>query len=180
MANYKNIIPFIKMSEGGWTNDPFDAGGETNKGITYKVWKTIFGDTHDRFIAMKDEDWETIFKTLYWDKILGDQINSQRIADAIVDWVWGSGQHYPECDVQDILIHAFEQHIGEDGVFGPATIKSMNSVDEEKLYQAIIVKRFWYLDQVVIAHPTNQRFINGWRNRMYNLIKFENPNYKPI
>jgi lysozyme family protein len=174
MADFQHIISFIKKAEGGWVNDPLDAGGETNKGITYSVWKTVFGDDHDRFMAMADEDWATIFKKLYWDQMLGDQIVSQRIADLIVDWVWGSGKHYPEADVQDILIHTFDSHIGEDGNFGSMTIASLNAVDEQKLWEAIVAKRFWYLDQIVLIHPTNARFINGWKNRMNNLIAFEN------
>jgi lysozyme family protein len=52
MADYKVIIPFIRKAEGGYVNDPDDAGGETNAGITYNVWKTFFGDTHDRFLKM--------------------------------------------------------------------------------------------------------------------------------
>src|ERR1035437_10952947 len=99
MANGLKIIPFIKIAEGGWVNDPNDAGGETNKGITYSVWIANFGNTHSRFMTMSDADWFLIFKKNYWDKILGDQIKSQRIADMIVDWVWGAGIHYPEADV---------------------------------------------------------------------------------
>lgn len=173
MAECKIIVPFIKRAEGGHVNDPADRGGDTNKGITYAVWKTIFGDTYDRFIAMSDADWMVIFKKLFWDAILGDQIKSQRIADAIVDWVWGSGKHYPEADVQDILIHAFGKHITEDGNFGPATIEAINSVNEEELYNDIIAKHSWFFDQCVKSHPTDIKFINGWHNRLNHLVEFE-------
>ena len=174
MADYKHIIPFIKRAEGGYVNDPLDAGGETNKGITYATWISVFGaNAHDRFIAMSDADWGTIFKKNYWDKMIGDQIHSQRIAEIIVDWVWGSGIHYPEADIQDILIHAFGQHITEDGQFGPATIAAINSVDEPTLWADVLAKRFWFFDQCVVSHPTNQRFLQGWKNRLNNLNNFE-------
>jgi lysozyme family protein len=173
MASHTNIIPFIRRAEGGWVNDPLDAGGETNAGITYAAWKAIFGDTHDRFMAMSNDDWGMVFKHGYWDAMLGDKIDSQRIADIIVDWVWGSGVHYPEIDIQDILIHAFADHIAEDGSFGPATVAAINDADEQKLWDAIVAKRFWYLDAITAAHPTNQRFLQGWKNRMNHLITFE-------
>jgi lysozyme family protein len=173
MANYTNIIPFIKKAEGGWVNDPDDAGGETNKGITYAVWQTFFGDTHDRFMAMSDDDWGTIFKKGYWDVMLGDSINSQRIADVIVDWVWGSGKHYPEADVQDILIHSFGSDISEDGDFGPATIAALNAADEQTLWDDLIAKRQWYFQQCVVLHPTNAKFLTGWNNRLNNLVAFD-------
>jgi len=174
MADYKHIIPFIKKAEGGYVNDKDDAGGETNKGITWKTWLSVFADnTHDKFLAMSDEDWELIFKHNYWNKMCGDDIHSQRIADMIVDWVWGSGKHYPEADVQDILIHAFGQHIAEDGDFGQATINAINSVDEETLFNDIVAKRFWYFDQCVVAHPTNAKFLQGWKNRLNHLIQYK-------
>lgn len=191
MADAKHIVPFIKKSEGGHVNDPTDKGGDTNKGITYTVWKTVFGDTYDRFISMSDDDWTVIFKKLYWDPILGDQIKSQRIADIIVDWVWGSGKHYPEVDIQHILNASFGQHLTEDGNFGNVTVTSMNSVDEQKEWEAIVAKRFSFLDDITQIsvnkykeqHPdaqplelmqhTNLKFIQGWKNRMSHLITFE-------
>lgn len=174
MAVHTHMVDFIKRAEGGYVNDPLDAGGETNKGITYATWKSMFGDqAHDRFLHMSDEDWAVIFKKLYWDPIFGDQIHSQRIADVLVDWVWGSGKHYPELDVQDILIHAFNEHITEDGNFGPATIAAINEVDEQKLYDAIIAKRFDFFKGCVATHPTNARFLRGWNNRLNHLMVFE-------
>ena len=177
MADFKHIIPFIKRAEGGYVNDPLDAGGETNKGITIATWKSMFGDkAHDRFLKMSDEDWGVIFKKLYWDKMLGDQIHSQRIADIIVDWVWGSGSHYAEADVQDILVHAFGDHIAVDGAFGPATIAAINAADEQRLFDLIVVKRNWFFDQCVVSHPTNARFLQGWKNRLNHLVTFTQTN----
>lgn len=173
MSDYKHIIPFILKAEGGWVNDPSDNGGETNKGITYTVWKTIFGDTHDRFMKMSQDDWNLIFKKLYWDQILADTIKSQRVADLIVDWVWGSGKHYPSIDIQDILINSFNQHIISDGNFGQHTIDAINNVDEQKLWDLIVKKRYDYLDSIVKIHPSNSKFLQGWKNRMANLINFE-------
>jgi lysozyme family protein len=174
MAKSEILAPFILAAEGGHCNVPGDAGGETNKGVTYSEWKTVFGDTHDRFLIMSSEDWNTIFKKEYWDKALGDQINSQRIANTIVDWVFNSGKYYPEADVQDILIHTFGAHIGEDGNFGPATIAAINQADEQKLYEDIIAKRLWFFDQCVLSHPTNAKFLTGWQNRIKHLQEFNN------
>lgn len=172
MADYQKLIPFILKAEGGWVNDPSDSGGETNKGITYSTWKSIFGDTHDKFMKMSKEDWSVIYKKLYWDAAWGDKINSQRIANLIVDWVWGSGKHYPELSIQDILINSFNQHITKDGNFGQHTIDAINTIDEQKLYDLIIVKRTNYLYSITKSTPTNSKFLKGWLNRLNNLIEF--------
>jgi len=172
MADYKIIVPQLLKEEGGYVNDPQDSGGETQKGITYFTWKTVFGDTHDRFIAMSSDDWSVIFKKLYWDVMFGDDIQSQRIANMIVDWVFNSGKFYPEAGVQDILIHSFGSHLVEDGNFGAQTVSAINTVNEETLYQDIIQKRLDFFDKCVASHPTNAKFLQGWKNRVANLVAF--------
>ena len=174
MANRNKIIPFIKSAEGGWSNNSLDKGGETNKGITYSVWIKHFGaDAHDRFMAMSNEDWGIIFYNEYWNKILGDKINSQRIANMIVDWVWNCGTYFPEKDIQIILVEIFEKHIVEDGVFGQATIDAINQSDEAMEYQHIIDRRLEYYQQIVDATPSQSIFLKGWQTRVFNLQKFE-------
>lgn len=109
MANYKNIIPFIRQVEGGLSRAKTDSaskdpvpdgsGYHTNKGITWTAWKKFapsLGITNQaisiqRFYAMSDSDWTYVFKKGYWDAIQGDQINSQSAADTLVDWAWGAG-----------------------------------------------------------------------------------------
>ena len=39
MANVDKLLPFILKWEGGFANDPADAGGATNKGVTIATWK---------------------------------------------------------------------------------------------------------------------------------------------
>jgi lysozyme family protein len=173
MADYKHIVPFVLKSEGGYVNDPNDAGGETNKGVTYTVWKSVFGDTHDRFMAMSDEDWGQIFKKNYWDLVCGDQINSQRIADLLADWAYNAGRRTPSIDVQDILNHSFAQHLTEDGQLGSSSIAAINAVDENTLFNDIVQKRLWFYDQCVASHPSNAKYIVGWRNRVHALVAFE-------
>ena len=39
MADVDKLLPFILKWEGGFANDPADAGGATNKGVTIATWK---------------------------------------------------------------------------------------------------------------------------------------------
>jgi len=184
VAKLDHIIPFLKSAEGKLSKDASDSasktpvpdgsGYHTNQGVTWATWVSIFGASSysiKRFYAMSDEDY---YKCIvpFWNSILGDQIKSQRIADIIFDWVWGSGKYYPEIYIQDILINSFNQHIKMDGDFGQETINSINTVNEQAEYEAIIVKRFWYFDHIVIAHPSQKKFLEGWKNRVKNLIAF--------
>jgi lysozyme family protein len=175
MADLKLIIPFIKKAEGGYVNDPLDKGGETMQGITYAVWCSVFGpNAHERFIKMAATDWEQLFKTLFWDKIQGDKINSQRIANTVVDWVWGSGLYYPKLNLQ-IILKNLGSNIKLDSIFGNGTLSALNSADEDAVYKALISKRFDFIDNIVAHNPSQVRFVQGWKNRLNALDKFNNP-----
>lgn len=170
MADSLKICPFIKKWEGDYGNDPDDLGGETRKGITYTTWKSVFGDTHDRFMKMSDEDWAKVFHDLFWSKIQGDKINSQKIADILVDWVWTSGASVP-CKRLQALLNTMGNNLVVDGKIGDVSIAAINNADQNKLYTAIIKDRFDYLDEICKARPKNLKFLKGWQNRITNLTK---------
>lgn len=176
MANAEILIPQLIKEEGGYVNDKNDRGGETMKGFTWKTWCLVFDaeTTHDRFLEMSDEDWTYLFKKLFWNQILGDDIHSQRIAMMVCDWVFNSGKYYPEYDVQDILVHAFGAHIAEDGDFGQATINAINAADEQALFDSIVAKRLWFYDQCIAKNPTDIKYRVGWKNRLFSLVEFCN------
>ena len=71
-SNYDKCLKTILHHEGGYVNHPKDPGGETNLGVTKRVYQE-HGGTKD----MKDllvEDVAPIYKKGYWDKIKGDDL----------------------------------------------------------------------------------------------------------
>jgi lysozyme family protein len=71
-SNYDKCLKTILHHEGGYVNHPKDPGGETNLGVTKRVYEE-HGGTKD----MKDllvEDVAPIYKKGYWDKIKGDDL----------------------------------------------------------------------------------------------------------
>lgn len=66
-----NVLEF----EGGWSDDPFDPGGPTNKGITLAVFAREIGisveahtlaDLKKRLAAIPDDEVERIYRERYW------------------------------------------------------------------------------------------------------------------
>ena len=72
--NYDKCLKTILHHEGGYVNHPEDPGGETNLGVTKRVYQE-WGGTKD----MKDltfDDVAPIYKKNYWDKMKCDDLPS--------------------------------------------------------------------------------------------------------
>ena len=111
MADYKNIIPFIKRAEGGLSSATTDTASRnpspcgngkngkpyhTNKGIQWITFKNLASKggyiaNCSNFMNMPDSVWNKVYKVGFWDAIKGDQIKNQAIANTLVEMTWGSG-----------------------------------------------------------------------------------------
>ena len=129
MSNYNECLKIILMHEGGYVNHPKDPGGETNLGVTKRVYEE-FGGTKD----MKDltvEDVAPIYKKGYWDKMKGDELPSGLdlcVFDFGVNAGPGRAAKYLQTMIGTIA----------DGGIGPNTLaKVAEYVEEHGLVKAI-------------------------------------------
>lgn len=170
MADVTKLVPHILRWEGGWVNDPEDLGGMTNKGVTYKTYKLYrsrrglpipsIGDLR----RLTDEEFTDILKTMYWNPCKGDFIESQSIANAIVDWAWHSGTATAVKEVQKVLC------VNADGIIGNITLSAINSQSPLPLFGKIHQARLAYLERICKDRPANQKFMRGWCNRINSLV----------
>lgn len=189
MANVDILLPYILKWEGGFVNDPADAGGATNKGVTIATWRQVGYDKDgDGDIDVADLKLLTnadvrnrVLKPAYWDRWKADQINSQKIANILVDWVWGSGKH-------GIVIPQRLLGVKPDGIVGNKTLAAVNFADPDQLFDAIFRARVDFLHEITrnsiakyerkigrkatereLMKYTNKRFLNGWLNRLNDI-----------
>lgn len=168
MAKVEILAPYIKKWEGGFANDPADRGGATNKGVTIATFeayckaKSLPRPNVERLKRMTDGEWLDILKTMFWDKWQADKIKSQKIANILVDWVWGSG-------VYGIKIPQRILGVKQDGIVGDETLKALNAQEPDKLFQVIYEVRKKYLNDITISRPANKRFLRGWLNRLEDI-----------
>lgn len=101
MANFKKEYEKVIKAEGGYVNDPDDAGGETYLGISRKAnpnWRgwTIIDFTKSQYgtknITSKlkknnnlDNLAKELYKTNYWDVLELDDVPNQNIAHQLFD-----------------------------------------------------------------------------------------------
>lgn len=176
MADHKYIIPFILKWEGGLSSDagdtaaahqvPDGSGNHTNKGVTWKVWEFVFGNSAEsvkRFYAMSSGDWGQIFKPLFWDKMGGDKIKSQRIADVLVNWAWAAGTSAPSKAIQKIV------GVTPDGIIGNQTIQAINSSNELDIFTKLKAKNISFFNNLA-SKPQYRKFKNDWAKRLTDLF----------
>ena len=168
MANIQLLIPLILNREGGYVNDPIDRGGPTNKGVTLATWQNRGYDKNDDGVidvedlkVISEEDMvECILRPHYWNRWQADRINSQALANILVDWVWCSGRY-------GITIPQGVLRVPEDGIVGEKTLRAVNNYpDPEGLFEKIKQVRRAYINMICINRPANKRFLKGWLNRL--------------
>jgi len=128
-ANYDKCLETILHHEGGYVNHPKDPGGETNLGVTKRVYEE-FGGTKD----MKDltvEDVAPIYKKGYWDKMKGDDLPTGLdlcVFDFGVNAGPGRSAKYLQTMIGTVA----------DGGIGPNTLAKLKEyVDEHGLAKSI-------------------------------------------
>lgn len=173
MAEAKKLVPFILHREGGFSNDPRDSGGATNKGVTLKTFRQFFG--HEKTVKdlrkITDEQWLHIFRTGYWERWRADEIGDQSVAEMLVDWVWCSGVHGIK-NPQRVL------GVTADGIVGPLTIGAVNRHPSQKqLFELLKRSRLDFIDRICRSDPRKECFRRGWTNRIDALNYFDRQSY---
>ena len=169
MADVNKLAPHILKFEGGYVNDPDDLGGATNKGVcfrTYKLYRIRKGlpqPTIEELKNISDDEFTDILKSMYWDACRADKIQSQVVANAIVDWAWHSGTTTAAKEIQKVL------GVSSDGIIGNITLSAINSQSPLPLFGKIKAARIKYIERICKSKPENQKFYRGWMNRINDL-----------
>lgn len=169
MADVNKLVPHILKWEGGYINDPDDLGGATNKGIcfrTFKLYRTrkrLPVPTIEDLKNISDEEFVAILKEMYWDACRADRIESQSVANAIVDWAWNSGTTIAAKEVQKVL------GVETDGIIGNITLAAINSHSPLPLFGKIRRARIAYIERICKSRSENNKFYRGWMNRINSL-----------
>jgi lysozyme family protein len=64
--DFKECLELILKSEGGWVNNPADPGGETNLGVTKRVWEEYVGHPVESLKNLTKEDVAPLYEQKYW------------------------------------------------------------------------------------------------------------------
>ena len=154
--NFQKCLKIILHHEGGYVNHPRDPGGETNLGVTKRVYEE-WGGTKD----MKDlteEDVAPIYEKNYWLRAKCDQLPSG-LDLAVMDWSVNSGVGRAAKKLQEMIGTV------ADGGIGPNTLKTLDEyIQHHGLEQTI--KNYKNIRQEFYESlSTFDTFGKGWTRR---------------
>lgn len=169
MADFTKAFELMIANEGGYVNDPSDPGGETYKGVARKMqskwagWTTIdmlkrqtgFPANLDKDIDLQ-ESVKDFYQVNFWDKIKGDQISDQAIANSIFDFGVNAGTGTSSILAQMVI------GAKADGVIGPQSVAAINAFNPEHFLAAFTVAKIARYISIVKKRPTSRKYFYGW------------------
>jgi lysozyme family protein len=172
MADFDKFLPLLLSIEGGWVNHVADRGGPTNKGITFAVFtewsKQLLQveGTIDNLKALTNEQAAILYRRLYWNKVQGDKIPTQWLANIICDF-YVHNQWQGASTLQRVLNRQKDLHpkLKVDGAVGPLTIAALRQYPPPAIYLEYRYARKGFYESLALL-PHGAPFIRGWRNRM--------------
>ncbi len=170
MASFDLYVPQLLKFEGGFVDDPADPGGATNLGITLATFQryaqSLLGEapTLEALRALTPEQAGAIYKQEYWDKLDGDQIASQPLAEILFDFYVNAGTEAVLL-LQRILRQLGATDLALDGEMGPATLAALQAADQAQVYALYRQGRIDYYERLAQERPVDAKFLQGWLAR---------------
>lgn len=169
MADFSKALNVILGNEGGYVNDPSDRGGETYKGISrnnfpgWIGWDTIdLLKVHRNFPDMLDGNRDLqvevgyFYETKFWNRMAGDQISEQAVANSIFDFGVNSGVATSARLAQEVV------GAKTDGIIGAKTAEAINSFNPAHFLAAFTVEKIRRYVEIVQARPESKKYLLGW------------------
>lgn len=156
--NFASALERVLTHEGGFSNDPADPGGATNRGITqatYDAWRGRMGQARRPVRQISQTEVEAIYRRQYWDAIRGDDLPAG-LDYAVFDYAVNSGSAQAGRDLQRVV------GVGVDGQIGEQTIAASRRVALDTAIVTLCERRLSMLRGL----KTWGRYGKGWSRRV--------------
>ena len=153
MANFEQAIKKTLESEGDYSNNPSDSGKETRFGISKKAYP------YEDISSLTIERAKELYKRDYWDKVAGDRIISQAIAESILDFSINAGISTSISLAQRVV------KTTADGIIGQNTIAAINAMAPEYFLNCFAVLKVKRYISITESNSKNREFFFGWIKR---------------
>lgn len=188
MAQFEQALRRTLAHEGGYVKDPDDPGGETYKGIARRYhprwagWTRIDRARRARNFPRsleKDATLQTMvaafYREHYWDRLQGDAVAVQAIANDLFD----TAVHLGVTRAVEFLQRALNvlnrneklyKDLVVDGIIGPRTLDALRAYLEKDspalLRKLVNVLRGMHYIERMEKSPSPEKYARGWFKRV--------------
>tara|TARA_R100000773_G_C4219542_1_gene118141 strand:- start:2705 stop:3217 length:513 start_codon:yes stop_codon:yes gene_type:complete len=154
--NFEKSLELVLHHEGGYVNHPKDPGGETNLGVTKRVWEKWIGRKvqEGEMKNLTPEDVKDLYKKRYWDRAKCDDLPSG-IDFFTFTFAVNSGPSRSAKTLQSVIGATV------DGGIGPKTLAQLAEHNTETVLKNFHAKRQSFYEGL----RTFQTFGKGWTRR---------------
>ena len=154
--NFPKCLQIILHHEGGYVNHPRDPGGETNMGVTKRVYEEWGGTKSMQDLT--EDDVAPIYEKNYWKRSKCDQLPSG-LDLAVFDWAVNSGTGR--------AVKKLQKMIGTvaDGGIGPNTLKTLEEYIRHHGLEKTIKNYRDIRQDFYESLSTFETFGKGWTRR---------------
>lgn len=183
MANFKTAVRKLLDKEGGFVNNPNDAGGMTFCGISRVWWPKCpiwhFIDqrlSHGQRPLPTDQELvslvESHYKQYFWSSLNLGQVANQRVAEAIFDTAANMHTVVAAKYAQECANLLQSEQLVVDGKIGVKTLRALNTLQESvaDFIELLRSRRHWHRWERLRKDPTDREFMRGWILNRDNLI----------
>jgi lysozyme family protein len=170
MADFNPAFEKMIVDEGGYTlhTIPSDTGGMTyagiarNKNPNWPGWNLI---DHDEKGTLLTEMVRKFYKTEFWDRIRGDEIAQQIVAESIFNFGVNTGL--------GVAIKLAQLIVGAtpDGAIGPKTLEKFNAAEPESFKKSYALAKIARYADICNKNRSQSKFLLGWINRTLKGLK---------
>lgn len=156
MNDFKKAVEFVLKHEGGYVNDPQDAGGETNYGISKRAYPNVDIKNLTRDKAIE------IYKRDYWDRLPGalPAVIHCVLFDCAVNAGPGRAIRLLQAAIK----------VNQDGQWGKLSQSALTKLNQNEVLLRFSTERIMFYSVL----STFSRFGKGWVNRVVaSLLEFK-------
>jgi lysozyme family protein len=165
MADFDPAFERMIQNEGGYglINIAADRGGQTYAGIarnfhpSWPGWKII--DNNQMENLELSALVRSFYKEQFWDRVGGDAIQRQIIAESIFDFAVNAGIS-TAAKLTQIVVGAVP-----DGRIGPVTLEKLDGIDSSIFVLKYAVAKIARYAEICNKNREQSKFLLGWINR---------------
>lgn len=171
MDRFRKCLEYVLRMEGGYSDNPLDRGGATNRGITQETfdeWRNGGGLPCSPVSGISGQEVDEIYRIRYW-LAVGANVLPRPLDLCLFDAAVQHGAGRAVGWLQTLVLSP------KDGRFGPRTREAVSwAVGKHGVGWVVdqyVERRKKFYADIIARDPSQKVFEKGWKRRVDELVK---------